>query len=110
MTEYLGKLIYAQPTREGFLAAMFDAVFMAVYLLGMFGAMHQAGQYASSINALWAAWFALGLLLLERFISIFIRLVRPNGHYEYRRKFVKEDGSVREMVGVHVFDSEWDEG
>lgn len=109
MTEYLGKLIYAQPTREGFLVAMFDVVFMVVYLLGALGALHYSGQYASSINEVWAAWFALGLLLVERFISIFIRLVRPNGHYEYRRKFVKEDGTVHEMIGVNIYDSEWDE-
>lgn len=109
MTEYLGKLIYAQPTRDGFLAAMFDVVFMVVYLLGAFGALYVSGQYSSSVNALWAAWLALGLFLMERTISIFIRLVKPDGNYEYRRKFVKEDGSVREMIGVNVYDSEWDE-
>ena len=109
MTEYLGKLIYAQPTQQGFLAAMFDVVFMVVYLLGALGALYISGQYASSVNAVWAAWLALGLFLMERVISIFIRLIKPNGHYEYRRKFVKDDGSVREMVGVHVYDSEWDE-
>ena len=109
MTEYLGKLIYAQPTREGFLAAMFEVVFMAVYLLGALGALYVSGQYGTSVNATWAAWLALGLFLTERSISIFIRLVKPNGHYEYLRKFVKEDGSVREMVGVNVYDSEWDE-
>ena len=109
MTEYLGKLIYAQPTRQGFLVALFDAAFMVVYLLGALGALYISGQYTSSVNALWAAWFALGLFLLERFIGIFIRLVKPDGHYEYRRKFVKEDGTVREMVGVDVYNSEWDE-
>ena len=107
MTEYLGKLIYAQPTRHGFLMAMFETIIMAVYLLGLVAAMGQISQ-STTIPSIFL-WFAISLVLLQQWMGCFMRLTHPNGHYEYRRKFVKEDGTVREMVGVDVYDSEWDE-
>ena len=107
MTEYLGKLIYAQPTSHGFLIAMLDTIIMAVYLLGMAAAMGQISQ-STTMSSIFL-WFAISLVLFQQWMGCFMRLTHPNGNYEYRRKFVKEDGTVREMVGVDVYDSEWDE-
>lgn len=86
-TEDLGTLVSEDITTIGFSQALFDIMFMGMYLAGALACL---SRLPTTFGIEFCAMFAIGLMLFERWLSHFMRIVHPMYSYQTVRTFVKE--------------------
>lgn len=98
----LGMLVSKTLTLQGFGFALLDVMIMGIdlvatiYLVRLFAAYGQINLESVTI-------LAVSLFFLERWMRDWLRVTHPDGHYEYRRTFVK-DGVTKVITSVHLWE------
>jgi hypothetical protein len=86
-TEDLGTLVSEDVTMIGFSEALFDIMFMGMYLAGAIACLL---RLPTMFGLEFCAIFAIGLALFQRWLSFYWRVMHPRDSYQTVRTFVKE--------------------
>jgi hypothetical protein len=90
-TEDLGTLISEKVTLSGFTTALFEIMFMGMYLFATLAAIHGMTRTEPWISAM---LLGLVLVLFERFLRAYNRVMHPLTSYETIQTFEKDGNTI----------------